>query len=114
MSAVRWNADPALDRLRQAAADALGDATEYLLEEANRTVPIEEATLTRSGMATVDRRNLVGVVSYDTPYARRQHEEDDWRHDPGRRAHWLERTFVEQANRVRRFLGERIERGLRR
>lgn len=113
MSTVRSSMPDAADRIHAAAAAALSDATEYLLEEANRTVPIEEATLTRSGMATVDRRNLVGVVSYDTPYARVQHENDEYRHDPGRRAHWLTRTFVEQANRVRRFLGERIERGLR-
>lgn len=112
MSTVKSSMTVAGIKVRAAAADALSDATEFLLEEANRTVPIEEATLTRSGLATVDRQNLRGVVSYDTPYAVAQHEHDEYRHDPGRRAHWLARTFVEQANRVRKFLADRTAKGV--
>lgn len=82
--------------VRKAAAEGLGDATEMLLEEANRTVPIEEATLMRSGVASVDDMKLRGAVSYDTPYAVRQHEDLRLRHDQGRRAKWLESTFKER------------------
>lgn len=86
---------------------AVGAAAEYLLEEANRTVPIEEATLARSG--SVDVGGGEASISYDTPYAARQHEETAWRHRPGRRAKWLQLTLQEQARNVGDFLAARLQ-----
>ena len=96
-----------LARVKQA---AVSDATEYLLETANRTVPIEEATLEGSGTATVEQDATVtrGVVAYDTPYALRQHEDTRLRHDPGRRAKWLERTAQEEAATIGRLIEGRL------
>ena len=102
--------DRANQLVRDAAGDALADAAEFLLEESNRTVPLEEATLERSGQASVDRPNLRAAVSYDTPYARRQHEDTRLRHGGGRRAKWLERTFTEQRTRIGEFIAGRIRR----
>jgi len=99
--------------MREDAADALTDALEFLLETANRTIPIEEHIMEGSGTVSVDRANLIGSVSYDTPYTVVQHEHTEYRHDPGRRAKWLERTWVEQARRVHAFLAERMNRGHR-
>lgn len=110
---VRWNSAPAERMIRKAAMDALEDAGEFLLEEANRTVPIEEGTLARSGQVTRDDRKGEVWVTYDTPYAVRQHEDTRLRHDPGRRAKWLERTFKEQGGRVGKFLADRTKRRLR-
>lgn len=98
MSGLRWRSNRAnlvTATARRAAARGLGDAVEFLGGSANRTVPIEEATLERSMVASVDEAQLRGAVSYDTPYAARQHEEMDYRHDEGRRAKWLEQTFKE-------------------
>lgn len=81
-------------------------ALEHLLGEANRTVPIEENTLSRSG--TVATEGLKGNVHYDSPYAARQHEELDWRHDAGRRAKWLELTFSEQRKQVAEILAKEL------
>lgn len=92
--------------VHRAASEALGDAAEFLLQEANTTAPIEEAILIGSGDTDVD--GLTAAVSYDTPYAARQHEDTRLAHDPGRRAKWLERTFAEQASEVGRFLADRI------
>lgn len=103
--------DPnAMREVRRAAELAVRDATEHLLEEANRTAPIEEGTLIRSGRATTD--GLRGVVSYDTPYAVRQHEDTRLKHRNGRRAKWGERTFAEEAQRIGEFLGARMRRSL--
>ena len=109
---VRLNA-PArvLAPIRQRAVAALGDGGEYLLEEANRTAPIEEAVLIGSGSVHVDEANLVASVSYDTPYAVRQHEDTRLRHDPGRRAKWLELTFREQRPRILGWLADRMRKG---
>ena len=108
---VRWRADPrghAEQERRDAAADALADAAEFVLETANRTVPIEEHTLEASGSVSVDRDRLEASVAYDTPYARRQHEDTRLAHNAGRQAKWLERTLPEVAGDVRELVARRI------
>lgn len=83
-------------RVRAALALAGSDLAEHLLEESNRTAPIEEEILIGSGVADFDPASLRGAVSYDTAYAVRQHEDMTYSHDPGRRAKWLEATFKER------------------
>lgn len=85
----------------------LGLALEHLLEESTRIAPIEEGTLIRS--ANVSQDGLRGVVSYDTPYSVRQHEELDYRHKDNRVAKYLERPFVSE----RPVLGAIIARSIR-
>jgi len=108
----RWTVDRsqlAKAAVRAAAAQGLSDAAEFLLEESNRTAPIEEATLIRSGDTSLDAARLKAAVAYDTPYAARQHEELEWRHDDGRRAKWLELTFQEQARKAGRIIQTRMK-----
>lgn len=73
---------------------ALQALTEAVLAEANKTVPLEEGTLQRSGQAEAEGKEA--QVSYDTPYAVVQHEDPHLRHDPGRRDHWLEQAVEER------------------
>jgi hypothetical protein len=70
--------------------EGLVDAGEFLLTESRVVVPLDEATLERSGAAIPHRPNDKVWVTYDTPYAVRQHEELDWKHAPGRTAKYLE------------------------
>lgn len=77
-----------------AVAKGLRDATEHVLGVSRSRVPIEEATLERSGSAHVDRENLRGYVYYDTPYAVVQHEDLTFAHDAGRQAKYLETAFT--------------------
>lgn len=77
-------------RGRARAAIGLQKALEHILAESNKMVPLEEGTLMRSGKVAMDAEALVGAVSYDSPYAVRQHEEVTWRHAPGRQAKYLE------------------------
>lgn len=98
---------------RQKTIDAaVGGAGEFLLEAANRTVPHEEGTLEGSGTVTLVRKGdtTAAVVSYDTPYAVRQHEDTRLRHAGKGRAKWLERTALEQRTRITRFLVDRLGR----
>jgi len=78
-----------------------------------KRVPIEEATLERSGVATVDEGELTAAVSYDTPYAVRQHEELTYRHDAGRTAKYLEGPLTEQAAAVAAIIAAQLRRSLR-
>lgn len=97
--------------VRAAAEQGVADGTEVWLEESNRTVPIEESTLGRSGTATSE--GLRGVVAYDTSYAVRQHEDTRLRHDAGRRAKWLELTMHEQKARILAAVAAPIKRALK-
>ena len=93
------------------AAKGLKDGADFLLEEANRGVPLEESTLEKSGKASVDAEKLVAAVSYDTPYARRQHEELTLRHAAGRRAKWLQLALTEQQEKINKLIAKGIIEG---
>lgn len=88
-----WNGEAVKRRQREGRNKGLRAAAEHLLAESQRLVPIEEATLERSGVASVDEAKGQAAVSYDTVYAVRQHEELTWRHDPGRQAKYLEQPY---------------------
>ncbi|MFD8151744.1 hypothetical protein ACFV28_13465 [Streptomyces sp. NPDC059720] len=110
---LRWNGAAALRGTRAGAVRGLRVAAEHVLTESRKVVPIEEATLERSGVATVDESSLTAAVSYDTPYAVRQHEELNYRHDAGRTAKYLERPLTEQADNVAAIIAAELRRSLR-
>lgn len=96
-----WNADALLAQFEAAAERGVFEGTEALLAQSDALVPIEEGTLSNSGLATAD--GLKGRVSYSQPYARRQHEEVGWRHANGRTAKYLERPangFTEEFTEI--------------
>jgi len=108
---VTWHGKKAKETVKEASARALFLSAEFLLEAANRTIPIEEDSLERSGKPSVDNALLVAAVSYDTPYARRQHEDLTYHHSPGRRAKWLQLTLDEQTAAIRELFA-RVLRGV--
>ncbi|MGJ5826725.1 minor capsid protein [Streptomyces ossamyceticus] len=110
---LRWNGAAAMRGTRAGAVRGLRMAAEQVLAESRKVVPIEEATLERSGVATVDESSLTAAVSYDTPYAIRQHEELNYRHDAGRSAKYLERPLTEQADTVAEIIAAQLRRSLR-
>ncbi|MFB6846207.1 hypothetical protein ACFCXS_15280 [Streptomyces sp. NPDC056373] len=110
---LNWNGAAALRGTRAGALRGLRVAAEHVLTESRKVVPIEEATLERSGVATVDESSLTAAVSYDTPYAVRQHEELNYRHDPGRTAKYLERPLTEEAATVAAIIAAELRRSLR-
>ncbi len=109
---ITWNGDHATEEAREAGARGLLLGAEHILGTSNRTVPIEEGTLERSGTASVDEDELVAAVSYDTPYAVRQHEDLSLRHDDGRRAKYLELAMGEELDTVRDILAAQLRRAL--
>lgn len=110
---LRWNGAAALNGTREGAARGLRLAAERVLQVSRRQVPIEEATLERSGVATVDEADLTAAISYDTPYAVRQHEELTYRHDAGRKAKYLEDPLNTEAGTVAQIIAAAVRRSLR-
>ena len=107
-----WYGAEAKARVQAGAADGLRTAAMFALTEANRTVPLDEGTLQRSGGTDVDSGALEAVVYYDTPYARRQHEEVTWRHPKQGRAKWLELTIEEQQAKIQQIIATQMRRAL--
>ncbi|MYW48883.1 hypothetical protein [Streptomyces sp. SID161] len=110
---LHFDAGPAARALRGGAASGLFLAAEHVLGQADQVVPLDEAALQRSGTASIDPPSLTAMVSYDTPYAVRQHEELDYRHAPGRTAKYLETPLNSSRQEVAALIAAQIRRALR-
>lgn len=99
--------------LRAAAARGLYLGAEHVLGVSNNRVPLDEGTLQHSGTASVDENDLKAMVSYDTPYAVRQHEEMDFQHAPGREAKYLENSLNAERGQVLALVAAQVRRALR-
>ncbi len=95
--------------IRKAAADGLLEAAEALRADAAQEVPLEEGTLQRSGEVDIDRQVLKATVSYDTPYAVKQHEDRTLSHPNGRKAKYLEDPANANAARYMGHVAQRIK-----
>ncbi|MER8086616.1 hypothetical protein ABTZ57_16135 [Streptomyces sp. NPDC094048] len=110
---LTWNGEAVIRGTHEGAARGLRLGAEHVLQVSRVRVPIEEGTLERSGTATVDESQLTAAVAYDTPYAVRQHEEMDYRHDAGRTAKYLEQPMTTEAATVGRIIAAQLRRSLR-
>ena len=105
-----WNFQPnstLLARINRGAAKGVQTAAEHVLGEAQARAPREEGTLRRSGVASSDPETLRGAVSFDTPYAVRQHEELGYAHTEGE-AKYLENALNAEADTVRTIIADSI------
>ncbi|MFJ6013017.1 hypothetical protein [Streptomyces sp. NPDC092952] len=110
---LRWNGAAATGAIREAAARGLLLGAEHVLAASRQRVPINEGTLERSGATSVDEQQMSAAVSYDTPYARRVHEDMTARHAPGRSAKYLESALPETAGEVQALIAGQIRQALR-
>lgn len=106
------NTDQILAKARAGANRGLLLGSEHVLKVAREHVPIEEATLERSGRASQDPANLRAAVSFDTPYAVIQHERLDLAHDNGRTAKYLENALNSEARTVGAMIATAVRREL--
>lgn len=109
---VQWRGDMITAKEKAALVRGLTHATEHLLGAAKAIVPIQEATLERSGVASVDRSTMTGAVSFDTPYAVIQHEDLTFKHDPGRQAKYLEKPVVSEQPVMMALIAAEVRRAL--
>jgi hypothetical protein len=97
--------------MRQEAALALGQFGEIVLGEAQRRAPVKEGTLRGSGQSelVVEGDGAHVLISFNTPYAARQHEETEWQHEHGE-AKYLENAIKALAPKWPAFLASRLGR----
>lgn len=84
---------------------------ELVLDASNRLVPLDEGTLERSGRVTDNGVDTV-AVSYDTPYARRQHEDMNLRHPNGRQAKFLETALGKNRGKIAALIAREVRKAL--
>lgn len=108
-----WNGAQILGEARVGQVQGLTLAAEHLLQESRVIVPLDEATLERSGVASVDPSERRAAVSYDTKYAVIQHENLTYRHAPGRTAKYLEIPFNAERQTMLDLVAAAVRRQLR-
>lgn len=97
-------------KLKQSAEDAAQAAANHLRGAAVDKTPVETGALRAS--ARVSTSGTRAAVSYNTPYAARQHEEIGWSHPGGGQAKFLESAMREQSSTIRAIIAEHIRKGL--
>lgn len=110
---ITWNGAAAKAAARRGASRGVLLAAEHVLAESRQVVPIDETTLSRSGATSIDDSTATAAVSYDTPYAVKQHEDLTLRHDRGRTAKYLERPLLGTRREQQRVIAAEISREMR-
>ena len=139
MAKDKWRIKEAVKIAEEAGLKALRTGAEAILTEAIDETPIDTGTLRRSGTVTVgalpdgaqvyeaaesgsDMKDAfpepVGkekavYISFNTPYARRQHEELGYNHPRGGKAKYLEDPFNRNKKKVVKYAELKIKKALR-
>jgi hypothetical protein len=103
---IKWYGDKVLKDIEKLMPQALDDAAEFILDESNKRVPIDEGTLANSGNTFVD--GDVAYVYYDTPYALRVHEDMSMKHKNGRTHHYLSYAVRDNKPKIQSIIAKRL------
>jgi len=139
MAKNKWRIKEAVKIAEDAALKALRTGAEAILTEAIDEAPIDTGTLRRSGTVTVgglpdgaqvyeaaesgtemkdafpDKigKEKTVYISFNTPYALRQHEELDYEHPRGGKAKYLEDTFNRNKQKVLKYVDLQVKKALK-
>lgn len=139
MAKDKWRIKEAVKIAEEAGLKALRTGAEAILTEAIDEAPVDTGTLRRSGTVTVGAlpdgeqvyeaaasgsdmkdafpgpkgKEKAVYISFNTPYARRQHEELDYNHPRGGKAKYLEDPFNRLKKKVVKMAELRIKKALR-
>ena len=116
---------------------AMAENTEALLGKSMRIAPLDEGTMIGSASAKVNQvevargnrdgsttmssskpsakpgQTIVGEVSYNVPYAARQHEDLTLKHKPGKQAKYLEQPLKEFVTRFMENIRDAMSKGMK-
>jgi len=139
MAKNKWRIKEAVKIAEEAGLKALRTGAEAILTEAIDEAPVDTGTLRRSGTVTVGKlpdgeqvyeaakdgnemkdafpdpvgKEKVVYISFNTPYARRQHEEVGYNHPRGGKAKYLEVPFHRNKKKVVKYADLKIKKALR-
>lgn len=107
MADLNWKGGEIAGNLDDAISDAVEAGGELLRDEAVQRTPVETSTL--RGTAKVSTSGTKAAVSYDTKYARRQHEEIGWNHPGGGEAKYLENALLDNQDQIPKAMANQIK-----
>lgn len=139
MAKNKWRIKEAVKIAEEVGLKALRTGAEAILTEAIDETPIDTGTLRRSGTVTVGKlpdgaqvyeaaesgtemkdafpdkigQEKAVYISFNTPYARRQHEEVGYYHPRGGYAKYLEVPFARKKKKVLKYADKQIKKALR-
>ena len=139
MAKNKWRIKEAVKIAEKAGLKALWTGAGAILTEAIDETPFESGTLRRSGTVTIgglpDGAQVYAAaeagnemkdaftgpvgqekavyISFNTPYARRQHEELDYNHPRGGKAKYLEDPFNRNKEKVLKYADKQIREALK-
>ena len=134
----KWRIEEAVKIAEEAGLKALRTGAEAILTEAIDETPIDTGTLRRSGTVTVgalpdgaqvyeaaesgsdmkdafpgpEGKEKAVYISFNTPYARRQHEELGYNHPLGGKAKYLEDPFNRNKEKVLQYAEKQVKKAL--
>jgi len=86
-------------------------AAEHVLKVSNRSVPLEDKDLAQSGR--VSSSGTTAAVSYHSPYALKQHEDQRLKHEGGRTPKFLENAFLSEKREILEIIAKEIREELK-
>jgi hypothetical protein len=92
--------------------EALKEVAFDLLGKAVQLAPVDTGDLRGSGAVDIDENSNTATVSFNTPYAVRQHEELEYRHPQGGQAKYLEQPFKENADKYIKHLAASVRKAV--
>lgn len=107
MAELKWYGKEVEALVKKAALSGLHDGAEAILTEAIDETPLLSGTLHRSGTVTDVPTEDAVYISFNTPYAVRQHEDLTLRHKDGK-AKYLEDPYKRNKEKVINLVGSRV------
>ncbi|GAA5104801.1 hypothetical protein [Haloechinothrix salitolerans] len=108
---VEWNGKQVDAAAHAGAVRGLALGAEHVRAVSVDRAPLDTAALRNSATASHDADSLTAAVSYDTPYAARQHEELTWHHREGG-PKYLESALASEREVVARLIQAQIRKAL--
>lgn len=97
------------EEIAKAAIKGMRTTALNILGESQKLVPIDTGILQKSGSIKVNQGALTATISYNTPYALKQHEDVSLNHPKGGEAKYLERPFNEKKGELEVNIGNEIQ-----
>lgn len=103
---LTWNGDALTRAVAEASKQGVRLAAEHLRTTAVQQTPLETGALRNSAQVTTE--GTAAAVSYNTPYAAKQHEELGYSHKDGK-AKYLESATVSERSKMLDIIGQQIK-----
>lgn len=102
---VNWFGDDVKKKVMTANEKAITLGLEFIKQESVKVAPKDTGMMEKSAQVKIAADGKTGYVSYDTPYAIKQHEELDYRHAEGRIAKYLELPLQQNSKKALEIMG---------